>query len=84
MQETHLDSDLNKLLKKNNYGRGNINTGYLMQLRSYLGFPCGSAGQESARIVGDLGSIPGLGRSPGEGNGYRTERLSLSLSKELL
>ena len=40
-----------------------------MQLRSYLGFPCGSAGQESARIVGDLGSIPGLGRSPGGGHG---------------
>ena len=35
-----------------------------------LGFPCGSAGEESARNSGDLGSIPGLGRSPGEGNGY--------------
>ena len=31
-------------------------------------FPCGSAGKESACNVGDLGSIPGLGRSPGEGN----------------
>ena len=30
-----------------------------------LGFPCGSAGKESACNVGDLGSIPGLGRSPG-------------------
>ena len=37
---------------------------------SYLGFPCSSAGKESACNVGDLGSIPGLGRSPGEGNGY--------------
>ena len=35
-----------------------------------FGFPGGSAGKESARNVGDLGSIPGLGRSPGEGNGY--------------
>ena len=35
-----------------------------------LGFPCGSAGKESACNVGDLGSIPGLGRSPGEGKGY--------------
>ena len=35
----------------------------------FLGFPCGSAGKESACIVGDLGSIPGMGRSPGEGNG---------------
>ena len=34
------------------------------------GFPGGSAGKESALNVGDLGSIPGLGRSPGEGNGY--------------
>ena len=34
------------------------------------GFPCGSAGKESACIEGDLGSIPGLGRSPGEGKGY--------------
>ena len=35
-----------------------------------VGFPCGSAGKESACKVGDLGSIPGLGRSPGEGKGY--------------
>ena len=35
-----------------------------------MGFPCGSAGKESACNVGDLGSVPGLGRSPGEGKGY--------------
>ena len=34
------------------------------------GFPCGSAGKESICNVGDLGSIPGLGRSPGEGKAY--------------
>ena len=33
------------------------------------GFPCGSAGKESACSVGDLGSISGLGSSPGEGKG---------------
>ena len=33
-------------------------------------FLCGSAGKESTCNVGDLGSIPRLGRSPGEGNGY--------------
>ena len=33
----------------------------------FLGFPVGSAGKESACSVGGLGSIPGLGRSPGEG-----------------
>ena len=32
-------------------------------------FPGGSDGKESACNVGDLGSIPGTGRSPGEGNG---------------
>ena len=36
----------------------------------FLGFPCGSAGKESACNVGNLGSICGLGRSPGEGKGY--------------
>ena len=36
----------------------------------FLGFPCGSVGRESACNAGDLGSIPGLGRSPGEGKGY--------------
>ena len=34
-----------------------------------VGFPGGSAGKESACNVGDPGSIPGLGRSSGEGNG---------------
>ena len=33
------------------------------------GFPGGSDGKASARNAGDPGSIPGLGRSPGEGNG---------------
>ena len=34
------------------------------------GFPGGSAGKESACSAGDLGLIPGLGKSPGEGKGY--------------
>ena len=38
----------------------------------FLGFLCGSAGKESACNVGDLGSIPGLGRYPGEGKGKAT------------
>ena len=37
---------------------------------AFLGFPCGSDGKESACNSGDLGSIPGLGRSRGEGKGY--------------
>ena len=36
----------------------------------FLGFPCGSAGKESTCNAGNLGSIPGLGRYPGGGNGY--------------
>ena len=40
-----------------------------MYIYIYMGFPCGSAGKESACNSGDLGSIPGLGRSPGEGKG---------------
>ena len=39
-------------------------------LRFVLGFFCGSAGKESTCSVGDLGSIPWLRRSPGEGNSY--------------
>ena len=35
-----------------------------------MGFPGGSAGKESACNAGDLGSIPRLGRSPGEENSY--------------
>ena len=35
-----------------------------------LGFPFGSPGKESACNAGDLGSISGLGRSPGEGKSY--------------
>ena len=34
-----------------------------------MGFPRSSVGKESACYVGDPGSIPGSGRSPGEGNG---------------
>ena len=34
-----------------------------------MGFPCRSVGKESACNAGDWGSIPGLKRSPGEGNG---------------
>ena len=60
---------------------------------TFLGFPCGSAGKESACNAGDLGLIPGLENSPEERKGYplqnsglgpkeseTTERLSLSCS----
>jgi len=38
--------------------------------KEVLGFPGGSNTKESACNVGDPGSVPGLGKSPGEGNGY--------------
>ena len=40
------------------------------RLKQCSSSPCDSAGKESACNAGDLGSIPGLGRSPGEGEGY--------------
>ena len=42
----------------------------LIYVLNRLGFPGGSEVKASASNVGDLGSIPGLGRSPGEGKGY--------------
>ena len=42
-----------------------------------LGFPCGLAGKESTSNAGDLGLIPGLERTPGEGNGYPLQYSSL-------
>ena len=41
-----------------------------------MGFPGGSAGKESACNAGDLGSIPGLGRSPEERKGYHPSILT--------
>ena len=48
------------------YGKNHHNVVVILQ----LGFPRGSAGKESACSVEDLGLIPGLWRSPGEGKGY--------------
>ena len=42
---------------------------YILLAVSHQGFPGGSYGKESACNVGDLGSIPGLGRAPGGGHG---------------
>ena len=46
-----------------------FNTRFIEVVRRKVGFPSGSACKESACNAGDLGSIPGLGRSPGEGKG---------------
>ena len=47
-----------------------------------LEYPCGSAGKESACNAGDLGSIPGLGRSPGEGKDYPLQYSGLENSTD--
>ena len=60
MQETLVDSWVGKV----RWRRDRLPTPV------FLGFPCGSAGKEYACNPGDLGSIPGLGRSPGDGKGY--------------
>ena len=48
----------------------------------FLGFTGGSAGKESACRGGDLGSTPGLGRSPGEGKGYPLQDSGLENSMD--
>ena len=45
-----------------------------------MGFPESSVGKESACNTGDPGSIPGLGRSPGEGKGYPVQYSGLENS----
>ena len=50
----------------------------------FLGFPCGSADKESTCNTGDLGSIPGLGRSSGEGKGYPLQYSGLENSMDCI
>ena len=49
---------------------------YLLLLYYVCYLPCGSAGKESTCNAGDLGSIPGLGRSPGEGTATHSSILA--------
>ena len=63
MQKTQVGS----LDQEDPLGKGTATHGYPLQ---YCGLPCSSDGKESASSSGDSGLIPGLGKSPGEGNGY--------------
>ena len=54
----------------------------IFQARLQLGFPGGSAGKEFACNAGDLGLIPRLGRSPGEGKGYLIQYSGLETSMD--
>ena len=49
-----------------------------------MGFPGGSTGKEFTCNVGDLGLIPGLGRSPGEGKGYLLQYSGLENSMDCM
>ena len=49
-----------------------------------MGFPCGSAGKEAACNAGDLGTIPELERSPGEGKGYPLQYSGLDNSMDCI
>ena len=49
-----------------------------------MGFPGSSAGKEFAYSVGDLGSIPGSGSSPGEGIGYPLQYSWASLVTQMV
>ena len=53
--------------------RQDLNPGHVT-----LGFPGGSVSNETACNAGDVGSIPGWGRSPGKGNGYPLQYSCLS------
>ena len=55
-----------------------FNSGYYLQ----LGFISGSDGKEYAYNAGGLGLSPGLGRSPGEGNGYPLQYSHLENSRD--
>ena len=59
-------------------GQRNIILPPLFRLGTWeVGVPDGSAHKESTWNAGDLGSIPGLGRSPGEGNSYTLQNSGL-------
>ena len=52
--------------------------------RIHWGFPNSSDGKESACNAGDLGLIPGLGRSPGKGKGYPLQDSGLENSMDCI
>ena len=74
MQETPVDSWVRKICWR------------MVRLPTpvFLGFPCGSVAKESAYNVEDLRSIPGLGRSPGEGKSYPFQYCDLENSMDCI
>ena len=74
MQETQLDSWVRKI----HWRRERLPTPV------FLDFPGGSVGKESAFNAGDLCSILGLGKSPGEGNSYPLQCYGLENSMDYI
>ena len=74
MQETRFDSRVRKICWRRDRPPTPV----------FLGFRCGSAGEESASNEADLGSILGLGRSPGEGKGYPLQYSGLENSMDYI
>ena len=74
MQETQFNSWVGKIHWKRDR----------LPIPVFCGFPCSSAGQEAACNVGDLGSISGLGRPPGEGKGYSPQYSGLENSMDCI
>ena len=65
-------------------GLGDLEGVYLKTICLISNLPCGSAGKESTCNAGDLGSIPGLGRCPGEGKGYPLQDSGLENSMDYI
>ena len=62
--------------------QGTLASSEFVQSQGKTSFPGGSEGKEYACSAGDLGSIPGLGRSPEEGNGYPLQYSGLENSMD--
>ena len=82
-------SDVNPPSVHPSHGRGHPPCGYYHHQLQFTDeqrqrFPWGSAGKESTCNVGDLGSIPGSGRHPGEGKGYPLQYPGLENSKDCI
>ena len=81
----HKESDTTEQLSTH-AAHGSAEAVWLVSERffSSKGLPCGSAGKESACDVGRPGSIPGLGKSPGEGRGYPLQDPGLENSMDCI
>ena len=77
-----LSADSSKLGKDSSWTK--ISSNHLAMIFPTQGFPCGPTGKESTYNAEDLGLIPGLGRSPGEGNGYLPQDSGLENSMDYI